>query len=243
MVGDFMKNKIVISMLLLLLMTGCSANYSIKISDGKVSEKFEVVEYNFTVASIKDEVGKSFIDYAKTYGSNYDTYTSYYNLYADEDCVEDCNYYEKKYIEDSDKVGFNLSNVFDLKNYSDSSVANEFLPSFQSSYDGKYLSISGDKAWVIMDSYDNLSDITINIETDYKVVSTNGKRDGNIYSWKINKDNYKSLADIYIVIDTSISSVVKESNSFIYILILLVILLICLLVYFICKKKQNNIYN
>ena len=238
-----MKVKIVIAIFFLLLMTGCSANYSIKISDGKINESFEVIENDLTIASIKNEVGRSFKDYAKSYGSTYDTYNSFYNLYADEGCSNDCNYYEKKYIEESDKVGFNLSYIFDFKNYSDSSIANEFLPSFQSSYDGKYLSISGENTSAVINSYDNLSDITINIETDYKVVSTNGKRNGNNYSWKITRDNYQSLSELYIVIDTSISTITKEKNTFLYFLILLAILLLFLVLYFIYKKKQNNIYN
>lgn len=235
--------KILLAVLLIFLMTGCSANYSISIHDGKIKEEFKVVESDMNLALKKDEVGKSFKDYAQTYGSTYNTYVSFYNLYADEGCVGSCDYYSKAYINGDGDVGFNLKYEFDFENYSDSSIANELLPGFDSYYDGRFLRISGGSSWEYITGYDNLDEITISVETDYKVTSTNANRNNDNYSWTINKDNYKSFGEIYIVIDTS-KKVEKDSsgNSFLFILIIVVILLVLAFLYLLNKKKREQMY-
>ena len=241
--GDNMR-KIVIGLLLIFLLTGCNANYSIKISDGKIVEKFEVVEENMDLALKKDETERSFKDYAEYYGSTSSTYSSFYNLYADEGCNGSCEYYDKIFINQDSKIGFILDHIFDYENYVDSSLANELLPSFESSFDGRFLTISGGSSWNFINGYSALNEVTINVETDYKVTSTNAKKNGNTYSWKINKDNYLSQDRIYIIIDTS-NTIQNESSNSSSMLLLIIIMIILIIsgLFLLYMKKKDNVYN
>ncbi len=236
-----MKKKIIICILLIILMTGCSANYKIKISDGFVEEAFNVTENNMSIVNIKDESGRSFIDYSKLYGNDYNLYTSFYNLYADEGCANNCDIYGKTYINNESNVGFELYHKFKIDEYKDSSLANELLPGFTAYYDEKDLIINGGNNWNFLDSYEYLDEITIEIETDYKVKETNGTKKDNSYIWKIKKNNTNS--NIYIALDTTNKNDnKKETKSFIVLLLLIIaILTIISYLYFMKNKNQKDI--
>ncbi len=237
-----MKKKIIISIFLTILMTGCSANYKIKISNGIVEETFSTIENNFNNAKIKDESGRSFVDYSKVYGNDYDLYTSFYNLYADEGCAYNCEIYDKKFINNEKEIGFELTHKFTLEEYGDSSIANELLQGFNTNFDGRYFTISSGNNWNHFDSYNSLDDIKIEIETDYFVKETNGQKNGNNYVWNINKNNMNK--SIYITFDTNkeIDKVIdnaKGTNSF-FTLIVLILIALLLFVFLYLRKNKNQ---
>ena len=84
-------------------------------------------------------------------------------MHAESGCSYNCEYYKKEYIDDSSKVGFSLSYDFTYDNYSDSTIANELSLNFPSSYDGKFLTISGNCSRDFINSYDLLNDVNISI--------------------------------------------------------------------------------
>lgn len=233
--------KILLSIILLLLMTGCTATYEIKISNGKISESLTVLESKDRSKEKVDEIGNTFEMYAKKYEVQNKIITSFYYLYSDQGCVENCSYYKNEYIDNEENIGYSLSNTFSFEEYKDSTLANELLPGFSSEYDGRYLKISGGNSWNFINGYNNLDKITINIETDYKVTSTNGKRVNNTYQWNVYRGNTEGLKEMYIVIDTKEPIKENKSSLFSYIIIVIVLIAVILIGIFLSNKnKQEN---
>ena len=238
-----MTKKILFLTLFLLLLTGCQSEYKISIKDKKVKEEFVLFENDMNVSKEKDETGRNFEDYALFYGNEYDLFTSFYNLYADEGCAGSCDTYEKSYISSNDKIGFSLSHEFSFDEYGDSALANELFPGFEAFYDGRYLKIKGGNDWNFKNAYKNLDSIKITIETNYKVKTSNAKRVGNDYVWEVNKDDLDNLEELYILIDTKESVKNSNSSSFIYLILFLIALIVAFIIYVLVKKnkEQNTI--
>ena len=230
------KRYLIISLFLVVLLTGCNVDYSLEIKDNKIKETLRVVETNSDLFEEKDENDMSFFDYSKMYGEESDINVDYNGLYSQEKCNDNCVYYDKEMINDNGLLGFELFHEFSFNEYSFSSIANEMIPAFSSTYDGRYLRINGGSNWTYFKTYDSLEDITFNINTDYKVVSTNLEQDGfGKYKWTIKNNNDK----LYIVIDTQ--TIVEEENNK-DILIFLIIVVVGLIIAAICmtinKRKK-----
>ncbi len=239
-----MTKKIIVSLFLLMLFSGCSTNYKIKISDGVVKESFSTVESNKDIALEKDETNRNFIDYSSFYGTDYNLYTSFYTLYADGDCLVNCETYDKSFIDDGNKVGFSLKHDFTIEKYGDSTIANELFPGFEAYFDGRYLTIKGGNKWNFVNNYKNFDDLKIEIESSYKVIKTNGKKDGNTYTWNIDKTSADNSPSLYMKIDTQ-EEITSSSKAFKNIIIVLIIMLligfIIGAILFKKNKEQNNL--
>ena len=230
------KRLLITSIYLAILLTGCNVDYSLDIKDNKIKETLTITETNSDLYEQKDGTETSFYDYSKMYGEDIDLNTDYNGLYSQEECNDNCSYYDKKFINESGLLGFELSHEFTFNEYTFSSIANEMIPAFSSSYDGRFLRISGGSSWNYLDNYETLEDINININTEYKVTSTNlEKVSEGQYKWTIKNTNEK----LYIVLDTD-TIIEKEDNKDIIILLIvivggLIIALICMTIY--NKKK------
>jgi len=246
--GGIMNKKILFILFLLLFTTGCKADYTIKIYDGTIEESLTVTEKNMAKAEIMDDMEMSFKDYALEYSAAESIYTSHYNMYADnrEDCVitpdNNCEFYESSYINEKSLVGFSLVGNFLFDNYVDSTIPNDFVPGFTSSYDGKYLKISGGTDWNFLKSYPLLDEIKINVDTNYEVVSTNAvKESDGEYYWRVDKFNYNKFPEIYMILDTSI---VNNNSNFKIILFIILGIVVLLGIYMFMKmsekRRKNN---
>ena len=195
-----MKIKLFItSLLIAIVLTGCKANYSITIIDNEIDEKLSIIEENSEYLEIKDEAGLTFVDYAKFYGEEKDIATNYDALYSDEECVENCIYYEKTFIDEDGKVGFTLENVFTFDDYKMSSIANDLIPGFQTTYDGRFLRIYGGSSWQFVNDYEYLDEVVIDIVTNYKVTGTNLQKIGKgKYRWTVKNEKKNNGKQLFI---------------------------------------------
>lgn len=245
-----MKIKIFIAGLLLtFVLTGCKANYTLEIKDGKIKETLNSIEKVTNIDTLdKDQDGFTFSDYAKYYGEEKDINTNYYELHSQEECDSTCTYYDKKSIRDDENIGFELEHVFDMDNYEYSSIGNELVPNFSAYYDGRFLTIVAGSKWSYLKDYKFLSEVNINIDTNYKVLNTNLKKesDGH-YTTTINNSVINDDYSIIMYLDTK--DTIKENdtkkesskNSTIKILILVIIgLVISLFTLIIYNRKKNN---
>lgn len=224
------KKYLIISLLIIFLLTGCNVKYSLKIQDGVVKESFKITEKSSSNnLTKKDEFGYSFYEYAKKYGEEDDIDTQFEDFYSPTDCVSDCSFYDKKFIDKDGIIGFELSHEFKIEDYSSSSIAREMIPSFSSNYDGRYLTISGGPSGGYFNDYDSIDSVEVSIETNYKVISTNLKstKDG-VYQKTITKND----KNLFITMDTDIVyNYVEEDNNFMpFLIAFLAILIIALLV-------------
>ena len=233
-----MKKKIlIISLFIVIFLTGCNVDYSLDIKDNVIKEKLSIKETNDEIFDKKDSNGLSFYDYSVMYGEESNINTDYNGLYSQEEC-NNCSYYDKKIINENGLLGFELSHDFSFDDYAFSSIANEMIPAFSSSFDGRYLRISGGSSWRYYDNYDSLESINFNVNTNYKVTSTNLQKvkEGK-YKWTINNENDR----LFIVMDTkTVVDVDEEENNSILILLIIVVsgLIITLISMIIFNKKK-----
>ena len=234
-----MRKKLLI-ILLAIFMTGCTAEYKITIKDGKVYETLTVVEENEENLNVEDESGRTFKDYAEIYGKSFNLLTSFYELYSDEPCKNNCSYYTKEYINDNGKIGFSLTHEFSLDEYNDSTIANEYFPGFQVEIEENIVKIIGGSSWNFINGFENIDELKITIETDNKVISSNGKKYNNEYTWKVSKGNTSGLSKLYMMLDTSIIDEKENQNNSIWYFIILLLLVIIALVCYLMYKKRNE---
>ena len=231
--------KLIVGLIIVLFMTGCSATYKIKVKDNKIEEELTVLESSSKANTSVDESGRTFKDYALIYGQTDNINTIFYYQYGDEGCTSDCSYYDKKYTDNNLSVGFTLSHAFNFDEYQYSTLANELLPSFSSEYDGRYIKVSGGSTWNFINGYKSLDSITITLESDYKVISTNGSKNGNVYTWEITKDNYNKLKSLYFIIDTT-EKVEKNKIRLIHIFLLVIVSAVIAIGYNLFKKRKQD---
>ena len=231
-----MKKRLLITIILLtIFLTGCNVNYSLDIRDNVIKETLSITETNSDLYEEKDGTETSFYDYAKMYGEEIDLNTDYNGLYSQEEC-NDCSYYDKEFINENGLLGFELSHEFAFNEYAFSSIANEMIPAFSSTFDGRYLRINGGSSWNYFDTYDSLEDINISINTNYKVVSTNLEKESvGKYKWTIKNEDEK----LYIVLDTK-TVIEPEDNSDILIWLIIIVsgLIIALIFMSIHNRKK-----
>ncbi len=233
-----MKKKILLIALFTLLFTGCKATYKLKIDEGIIKEELTVLEADKEKRDIKDESERSFTDYAKIYGDTKDIITNSNYFYSDTECVENCSYYDRGFINDSDNVGFKLSHEFTYDEYKDSTIANEWIPNFYTKFDGRYLTIRGGGSWNYLSSYDSFDELEIQIETDYRVVTSNANIRGTTHTWNITKNDLNRTNNINIVIDTQTKKDTGGVSDMFVILLLLALTIVGLVIYIRNKNRQ-----
>lgn len=227
---------------LIILMTGCSINYTIEIKDNKIIETIDGYETDIARAGLGDP---SFQEIVNIYSGDKELLTSYELLTSDDSCTTNCKYYDKNTIINSNEVSllFNATHTFD--EYSDSTIPNNYISGFKTEKNGDLLTISSSGNWSLLESYPTLDDIVIKVKTDYEVESTNATKDadGN-YVWKVNKNTGNKK--IYITVNTAYKiGEREENNKKVMITIALVVSLILLVLLFIGyslnqKRKNNN---
>lgn len=241
-----MKIKLFItSLLIAIVLTGCKANYSITIMDDEIDEKFSVIEENSDYLEIKDDAGLTFIDYAKFYGEEKDLDTNYDALYSDEECEENCIYYEKTFVDEDGKVGFILENKFTFDDYKMSSIANDLIPGFQTTYDGRFLRIYGGSSWQFVNDYEYLDEIVIDIVTNYRVTGTNLQQIGKgKYRWTVKNEKKNNGKQLFISLDTKtkvdITEKESDSNPLLVLLIAIGALVLLIIGYTVYKRQKTD---
>lgn len=241
-----MKIKLFItSLLIVIVLTGCKANYSITIMDDEIDEKFSVIEENSDYLEIKDDAGLTFIDYAKFYGEEKDLDTNYDALYSDEECEVNCIYYEKTFVDEDGKVGFILENKFTFDDYKMSSIANDLIPGFQTTYDGRFLRIYGGSSWQFVNDYEYLDEIVIDIVTNYRVTGTNLQQIGKgKYRWTVKNEKKNNGKQLFISLDTKtkvdITEKESDSNPLLVLLIAIGALVLLIIGYTVYKRQKTD---
>ena len=205
-----MKKKFIILSLLILLMSGCTVNYTIEINDDIIYEYFEANETNMS----KAKTGYiNFRDVVNDYSGKKQLLTSYDQCTSDDPCEgTGCSYYTKEIIDNNDELALIFSTTFNLNEYYDSSIANEYAPSFTVEKKDNLVKISAGGNLNFTEMYDALDKVIITVKTDYVVTFTNAKKnsDGDYY-WSFPEDS--SLQSLYITVDTERVDESKETQK------------------------------
>ena len=230
-----MKKKILIFIYLLLL-TGCTVNYNIDISDNKIKESSNYYYENRMYDS--NDHNAIFLETFEDFDNLSDIYLAFNENFEDK-------YYKKEMIHDSNGDGINLKYTYDFNNYGNSFLFNIFDDSNYVNNDGQIvIDVEEINLYDLYDYFtlldENVSSLNINIKTNFKVLENNADSvKGNTYTWNINADssNDKSL---YIKIQKVDSKNEKINYTIIFVIITILLIIVIALVFYILKKKKEN---
>lgn len=205
----------------LLLLTGCTVNYNLEISEDKISENItgDILKNEFD--SIDDELGD---------------HTIYHFLHDEQySLIDKSDLYKQSINDNSDKIDFNYS--YDYKdNFNNSRVLNECYENviFEENDDFYIIKLSGGFYCLLN------SKITVNLTTDYSVLNSNAdKKNGNVYTWYLEKDN----TDIEVEISKVKKPADKNTDGDFGIFRLIGLAVLAVLsaaTYYIYKKKNSR---
>ena len=230
------NNKLLFVFMLLLFCSGCSVEYNLDIDK---NDKFqEVVE-------ITAEDGNDI--------EKIQSYQSYLPIDNDADDasvfknkVNGVSYYDQKKSTSYDKLKFSYLHHFDT--FQQDYITN-------SSYE--YVTITKDKENLILSTsrinkafeiYGNLTSVTINITSRYKLIDTNADTHSNYkYTWVVDRTNYNNKY-LYLSLDISdrektVSEKVDDTGIFAYLPLILIIIGIIVVCWLVVRngKKRNQV--
>ncbi len=232
-----MKKKILILILLIFMISGCSVEVNVDISDNKIKESNDITIYQNAIYT-KDILRTSFRNYIPIYASDLIVDT------VPDQPFSDVLYYNKNTTDLGNGYRFNYSYDFDIDKYGSARTIKEGFRDYSYSYRNDIISLSTDNEGLIyFDEYPLLEEVTINIKTDYLVEENNAdKVNGNTYTWVFNKESKKSIK---IVVDTSKSGArvlgIVDTSTVITLGVVILIILIILVLLLIRNRKNNKI--
>ena len=224
------KCKILLLIIFAFVLTGCSVDYNVEIYKNDVKVNGTLLEENSDrwYEKVYDITYQEMVD-LKTTGDEYSPVID--GLYK---------------IDEEGKLGLGLKNKYKLdKSYISSPGISSCYKYFRVMEEDNKIILSSSLENLCFDEYKNLDNITINLKTNHKVVSSNADTvNGYHYTWNISREN-KDDAAIQITLEKD-KYIFNYENEFVkkifYILIIVGIILgVGSITYIHFKKKNNNL--
>ena len=211
--------KILLLSFILILLSGCTANYEVVIDGDKIKERLTITE---TDKSIFDKI----TDTGWTVRDSFDALLS-----GDEFSRQD---YNIKSLNSEDQLGVKYSND-SLESLENSSVINQCFNNPSISVEDNIVNIDTGE-FECFDLYDNLDSIRIVFKTNHKVLDANADTiENDSYIWNITKDSNKVIKISY---DSSITKI--NYTTYVVVVLIFIVLIIGLLLVFRKVKNKNN---
>ena len=212
--------RIFIILLLTLFISGCTAEYNIKIKENTIDE-------NTSLTIEKNLLNETFYDVLINDNSVYLDEKDRYSIEEQE--KGNNTIFSYKYTHDIDK--FKESRIINWC-YHDKSIIN--------TSDELIISTKGSFDCANRESNSYIESAKINIETDLKVLENNADEiHGNVYTWIVNEDNYRNKP-IYIKIEKNNNNL--ENINFVYLfLIIIFVLILGVLLTLIIKRRSEKV--
>lgn len=218
------KYKIVLLIVILLSLTGCSFEYNIKIDTNTISEENIVYIPNTDKNNIKLEVEKLVSKYTGPTNS--------------------LGMYKQSVIEDNNNFGMSYKKNYDtLNDYNNSLSFSICYDNYKLIKEKDKIVISTSKRFNCFNKYSELDDVTINIDSSLEVESSNADEvNGNIYTWNINKSNANNKP-INIVLKPNTEQKEKQRQLSVVLLVIAAFILLGIIVFLIRTrgKRKNKI--
>lgn len=216
------KYKIVLLIVILLSLTGCSFEYNMKIDTNTISEENIVYIPNTDKNDIKQEVEKLVSRYTGPTNS--------------------LGMYKQSVIEDNNNFGMSYKKNYDtLNDYNNSLSFSICYDNYKLIKEKDKIVISTSKRFNCFNKYSELDDVTINIDSSLEVESSNADEvNGNIYTWNINKSNADNKP-INIVLKPNTEQKEKQRQLSVVLLVISAFILLGIIVFLIRSKgKRKN---
>ena len=239
--------RLVWMLLLLLLVTGCEAEYNLTINKATIDEQFQIYEKDPNKWDSNVELFS--LSFKDVINNNLQYKTG---IYIDEqlnDTEEDNNnyiFYKPVKINTKEKLGILYKYKFSVDRYEKAYFPNNCFDNIKVYQEKGNIILSTSKGFNCLEKEYNLSSLTINITTKYEVLNNNSDTvDGRTYKWIINEDNYQDK-NIYIKVNTKKLSNVKINSDkendivklFLTFGVAIAILLIIVIIFLANKKRK-----
>ena len=176
-----MKNKSLF-IIILILITGCSVEYNLNI-DSSFSEHTVYIP-----ESSEEMIDGTQYRLPALFGESRLTY--------DNSNLKEIKYYNIKTLKDN-KFSFNF--VYDDNQLNDSNIANSCYQFFSVDAKENEVSILTGNKFYCFDVYEELDSVTININSNYKVIQSNAdKIVGKKHTWYITRENASNKPIIFV---------------------------------------------
>ena len=186
-----MKYRYFILCLLFLLLTGCKFEYNLNITSDAIEEDNIAYIRGASKDNVEEEVYKIVEKYSGP--------------------TNELGMYNSSVVNKDGLFGVDFSSTYNYDSYQNS-------PSFSLCYDSykivhddsnNSIVISTNGDFKCFDMFEELEELTINVATDYNVISSNAdKNDNNVYTWYIKRGNIKNKS-----INIEISAINDSSNN------------------------------
>ena len=215
-------------LLILFIVTGCSANYDLTIDNEKVIEQASIT---FPKSVTSEEIFKSQTKNPKPVYND--------NKY----------FYDKKVSNDSKNFYLNYSFTHEIDKFTNSSILKNCFASNKIANDKDYISITTSDRFLCINDLDDeayIDEVKVTINTKLKVIKNNAdKIENNKYIWIFDKDNYNNKPiNITLKKDNSLTSkvvkIIKNPNLWYISLGIIVLLVIAIFGYKFIKNKNIN---
>lgn len=218
---------------IILFCSGCTVNYKIDIDNYmRISEDIEIVAENDVDIRQIDEfnlhvpINKKYKDFAMLIDKVEDV--NYYNIDKNNDSLRFNYYYSDKDIFFNSTI---VNRAYDLVSFT--------------SLEGK-LVLSTSSEFLLFNDYKNLTDVTIEINSKYKLIETNADEvKKHKYIWHINKDN-ASKKSIYLSLNNTVDDrtfleKLKDGEYTNMFTLSIILGVLGSIIYFILRKKSLSI--
>ncbi len=202
-----MKKKIIILIFLIFMLCGCTAEVNVDINSNTIDEIVSIYAYPNEYYN-KEQLKTAFRQYIPAFGKDMIIDA------APDEKASGISYYQRTLKDLGTGYRFDYSYKFNLSNYKGARTVKEGFKSSNIYVDNKEktILISTDNGGLLFfNQYPELTDVTINIKTGYKVKENNADIiNGSVYTWKLNRDDRKN---IYLLLDTSVNEEEKDNKN------------------------------
>ncbi len=211
--------KILLLFLLTILLTGCSATYDIEFTEDKIKDEIRVFTDTETVNNATQATIDSFSNKILEWERGHDHYT--------------------REVYTTDKItGYLYKYDFNYDEYDAMSQIRKCYEDFNFTYNDKEIILTTSNKFLCKDYYQDVNNLTINIKTDKKVISSNAdSTKDNTLTWNINKSNYQNKP-LNLKINLQETYEKPKDKNVDLKQILIIILFILLLIIYIINKKD-----
>lgn len=181
--------KKIILLMTIVLCTACSAEYNLTLNDNSFNEELNAM--NIDSSSYYNELSVQRFPFKSQYGTLIDAVAPVVS-----DKFPESN---KKDISKNNENNIQYFYEFNLGNYGDSNIANSCYQFFSVDAKENEVSILTGNKFYCFDVYEELDSVTININSNYKVIQSNAdKIVGKKHTWYITRENASNKPIIFV---------------------------------------------
>ena len=187
-----------ILVVVVLFITGCSAEYNMTINNTKdIEESLNIVENNKELFDKQaEEISNSTLNEYLETNLKWPTpiYIDSITNPIEPTKIDGVTYYDKKNISTSSQLGINYSYKFNNTDYTNSNIVNNCY-NFEYKIMNNVFTFKTTSEFKCFEKYPLLSDVTFNLNTKCHVIDSNADtiKKGK-YTWNIDKENKKSIS-------------------------------------------------